>query len=199
MSRPLLPLLTVLVLLTACAEPEDDAVALDEEAALALAQGAQRLASALEGDDACGALAEADAVASQARAGVRAGTVPTHVANEVDAVTSEVTADLDCRPDEESDEADQDGDGADQDGDGADGTDPADEADEPSEPAPDPEPDPEPAPDPGGGSNGGGPGGGGPGGGGPDGDPPGQGPDGDGPPGHRDDDTGPPTQAGGSP
>ena len=81
---------------------------LDDEAAQALAQGAQRLASALEDEDGCAAMAEADAVASQARDGVAAGTVPPNVANEVEAVTSELTADIACEPDDLDDEAEDD-------------------------------------------------------------------------------------------
>jgi hypothetical protein len=109
-----LPLLAALVLLlAACGPPEEDQVVLDDEAAQALAQGAQRLASALEDEDGCAAMAEADAVASQARDGVAAGTVPPNVANEVEAVTSELTADIACEPDDldedPDDEAEDDG------------------------------------------------------------------------------------------
>jgi hypothetical protein len=102
------PLAALVLLLAACGPPEEDQVVLDDEAAQALAQGAQRLASALEDEDGCAAMAEADAVASQARDGVASGTVPPHVANEVEAVTSELTTDLECEPDDLEDEPDED-------------------------------------------------------------------------------------------
>jgi hypothetical protein len=114
-------LAALVLLLAACGPPEEDQVVLDDEAAQALAQGAQRLASALEDEDGCAAMAEADAVASQARDGVASGTVPPHVANEVEAVTSELTTDLACEPDDLEDEPDED------------------PEDEPQEPEPEPE------------------------------------------------------------
>ena len=98
----------LVLLLAACGPPEEDQVVLDDEAAQALAQGAQRLASALEDEDGCAALAEADAVASQARDGVASGTVPPHVGNEVEAVVTELTADLACEPDEDPEEEPED-------------------------------------------------------------------------------------------
>lgn len=158
---PTRTLLVALLLLAACAQPEEPSVTLDEEAAQGLAQGAQRLAGALDEGDACAAMAEADAVAAQARDGVASGTVPTDVANEVEAVVTEVTEDLSCDADASTDEDEDDA----NDGDG--------EREPEPEPEPDPEPDPEPeAPeddDPGGGPD--------------DDGPPGGGPDGDGPPG----------------
>ena len=103
MSR-LAPLAALVLLLAACGPPEEDQIVLDDEAAQALAQGAQRLASALDDGDGCAAMAEADAVSSQARDGVAAGTVPPHVANEVEAVATELTGDLACEPDDDGDD-----------------------------------------------------------------------------------------------
>lgn len=121
----LVPICALLLLVAACAGPEEeDAVALDEEAAQTLAEGAQRLAGALDDEDACAAMAEADAVNAQARDGVASGTVPPEVANQVEAVTTELTSQLTCEPDE------PDGD------------------DEPDEPEPEPEPDDPPEDDP---------------------------------------------------
>lgn len=156
-----MPRLTVLalllVLLAACAQPEEEAVALDADAAQALAQGAERLASALADDDPCAALAEADAVTSQARDGVESGTVPADVANEVEAVTAELTSDLTCEPDDGDEEEDPD------EGDGEE--DPPDGGGEPDT-SPDGPPGDEREPDDG------------------EGGPRGGGPDGQGPPGH---------------
>ena len=106
MSR-LAPLAALVLLLAACGPPEEDQIVLDDEAAQALAQGAQRLASALDDGDGCAAMAEADAVSSQARDGVAAGTVPPHVANEVEAVATELTGDLTCEPDDVEDVPDE--------------------------------------------------------------------------------------------
>lgn len=127
----LVPICALLLLVAACAGPEEeDAVALDEEAAQTLAEGAQRLAGALDDEDACAAMAEADAVNAQARDGVASGTVPPEVANQVEAVTTELTSQLTCEPDEPDGEDEPDGD------------------DEPDEPEPEPEPDDPPEDDP---------------------------------------------------
>lgn len=170
MSR-LAVLALLLSLLAACAQPEEEAVALDADAAQALAQGAERLSSALADDDACAALAEADAVTSQARDGVESGTVPVDVANEVEAVAGELTSDLTCEPDdgdeaeeeeeEGPDEADEE-EGPPDEGDEEEG--PPDEGDEPDT-SPDGPPQDERGPDDEDGPRGGGP-------------------DGEGPPGH---------------
>lgn len=97
-----------LLLLVACAGPEDDGVALDEDVAASLAQGAQRLAVFLEEQEGCDALAEADELAGRARDGVEAGTVPPEVANEVEAVVEEVTASVTCDPQATEDDAGED-------------------------------------------------------------------------------------------
>ena len=110
------PICALVLLLAACAGPEEDDVALDEETAQALSQGAQRLAAALEDEDPCAAMAEADAVNAQARDGVASGTVPADVANQVEAVTTELTSDLTCDPDEEDAEQDAEDTDAEQDG-----------------------------------------------------------------------------------
>lgn len=157
MSRLAVPAL-LLSLLAACAQPEEEAVALDADAAQALAQGAERLSSALADDDACAALAEADAVTSQARDGVESGTVPVDVANEVEAVAGELTSDLTCEPDDGEEEDEEEG------PDEGNQEDPPDESDEPDT-SPDGPPQDERGPD-----NEDGPRGGGP--------------DGEGPPGH---------------
>jgi hypothetical protein len=109
MRAPLLALpLALLLLVAACAGPEEEATVLDEDAAGTLAQGADRLAQELDEGDDCGALAEADAMVARARDGVEAGLVPNEVAAEVEAVASDTTDDLDCRPDEQDADADPD-------------------------------------------------------------------------------------------
>lgn len=96
-------LLSSLLLLAACAGPGEGPDVLDEEAAAALAQGADQLASALDDGDECAALAEADALVSRTSDGVEAGLVPGDVAAEVEAIADETTDGLECTADEPTD------------------------------------------------------------------------------------------------
>jgi hypothetical protein len=126
-----LPLLLALLLLAvACAGPEEGPDVLDEQAAAALGAGADQLAAALDADDDCGAMAEADALVERAADGVEAGLVPGDVAAEIEAVADETTGDLECT------------------GDDLDGSDDAEGPDGNGEPPEAPEPEIEEAPEP---------------------------------------------------
>ncbi len=79
----------------ACGGPQ---TALDATEAAVLADRADRLADRLAADEACLALEEADALVARAERGVADGTVPDHVAAEIEAVAADVSGDLTCDP-----------------------------------------------------------------------------------------------------
>lgn len=99
---------TVGVLALGCTTPEaaDD---LDASTAEELAEGAERLAAALDADDSCVALTEADELERRVRAAGEAGDAPDEVVTETVRVAASLTADLRCDPAEpdEPDEPDE--------------------------------------------------------------------------------------------
>lgn len=89
---------------------------LDRATAAVLADAADRLAEALEEDDPCRALLEADALRERAARALEDGAAPEEVATETVRVVDATTADLTCEPVDAADETEAD-DGA---GDGGD-------------------------------------------------------------------------------
>lgn len=154
---------------------------LDRAMGAVLADGADRLAEALEADDACRALLEADALRERAARALEAGDAPDDVVAETTRVVDATTFALTCEVETAAEDADGTDEAAQDEAAEAAEAAEADEADDsaPQEPAPAPAPAPapedepdEPVQDGGGGRSG---------------SSQGQGPDGDGPPGHRDD------------
>ena len=129
----------VALLAVACATPESDDVALSEAVSEDLADGADRLAEALEAEDDCGALAEADAIERRVDAIAASGEAPETVLTETIRVVAALTVDLRCTPDDEDEDEISEDETSEDDG-------PADDASDPGE-AQDPAPEPGPSDD----------------------------------------------------
>lgn len=123
----------VAVVLAACDDPDTSEVELQPSTAAVLADGADRLAAALDDGEPCRVVAEADALVERAEVAVADGTAPADVGTEVVRVAQTLTTDVRCDPDGPVDL------------DSAPGTDDGTEP-EPAEPDPAPQDDPPDAP-----------------------------------------------------